>query len=279
MSVATAGAVRRSNSAAEWLSFMLQVLIAISVEVGDDLGRGLFSQHGTAQGIRNAHDIIAFEAAHGLWVEPAWQVFFEHGHQILTVGLSWAEWSKIFNSVYVFGHVGVTLGVAIWVYVYRRHYFGFFRNVIILANVFALFIYESFPVAPPRLVGMVTFDNHPFLFQDTMYGILHAGSNVVGTSTAYNEFSAMPSVHMVWAIVAGGAVIFLARPLIFRLLGLLYPCLMLVAVVVSANHFVLDAAGAMGVVVIAAIVAAWVERWKHTIDWSRFRPRQAPAAK
>jgi membrane-associated phospholipid phosphatase len=139
-----------------------------------------------------------------------------------------------------------------------------FRNVIMLCNALALIVYENFPVAPPRLTTDIDFDGHPFTFQDTVFGALSAGGKLVGNSVGYNEFSAMPSVHMAWAVVVGAAVVLLARPLIVRVLGALYPVLMLVAVVVTGNHFLLDAIGAVAVVLVAAAIAGSLAWWATT---------------
>src|SRR5437588_10744721 len=134
MPAAAAGALRRNSVLTEWLAFIVQALIAVSVEVGDDLWRGAFSQHGTVQGVENAQRIVAFETAHGFWVEPAWQLFFEHTHRFLGLTITWAEAARFWNGVYVLAHIFVTLAVALWVYFYHRHFFGVLRNIIILTN-------------------------------------------------------------------------------------------------------------------------------------------------
>jgi hypothetical protein len=272
MTMATAAeALRRNHGLAEWLAFLGQCVLAASVEVADDLGRGLFSQHGTIQGVDNARQIVSFEAAHGLWLEPAWQLFFEKTHHILLLSLTWPESSRIMNGIYVLGHVFVTLTVAAWVYFYRRRYFPLLRNTVIAANALALVIYESFPVAPPRMMPPLPFAHHLFTFQDTLYGVLTAGGSYVGSSTtlAYNEFSAMPSIHMAWALVVGVALLALARPLPVRLLGIVYPALMLVAIVVTANHFFLDAVVAVPVVIAAAALAIGFDGARGKLPWQR----------
>ena len=263
-------AVRRNNIAAEWAAFLIQVLIAVSVELGDDLGRGFFSQHGTVQGIDNARRVVAFETSHGLWLEPAWQTFFLQTHHIFTVTVTYLDVARFMNGVYVFGHVFVTLSVAVWVYVYRRESFRLLRNTVIVTNVLALFIYESFPVAPPRLATGLIFNHHPFQFTDTLYGIL-SGGKFVGSQLGYNEFSAMPSIHMAWALIAAGAVVVLARPLAVRVAAALYPALMLVAVVVTGNHFLLDTMVSVPLVCVAFAAAAAFEvrRGKLAVPWRR----------
>ncbi|MGH2443532.1 MAG: phosphatase PAP2 family protein [Chloroflexota bacterium] len=236
------------------------------------MGRGFFSQHGTALGIRNAQQLVSFEAAHGFWVEPGWQLFFLQTRHIFTVTLTSLDMVHLMNVVYVLGHVFVTLSVALWVYFFRRKYFALLRNSIMLCNAFALVVYETFPVAPPRLTTGLSFNHHAFAFQDTVFGVLTAGGKLVGTGLGYNEFSAMPSVHMAWAMIAGGALVVLARPLAVRALGVAYPLCMLVAVVVTGNHFFLDVAGAIGVVVLAFgvsyAVSYYAAHWMGTQSWS-----------
>jgi membrane-associated phospholipid phosphatase len=115
------------------------------------------------------------------------------------------------------------------------------------------------------------FGHHLFTFQDTVYGVLTAGGQYVnsGSTLAYNEFSAMPSIHMAWALVVGSALLLLARPLPLRLLGVVYPGLMLVAIVVTANHFFLDAAAAVVVVLAAAVAAAGFEGVRGKLPWQQ----------
>ena len=270
MYAAVAEAFRRNHVLAEWLAFLTQAAIAVSVEVGDDIGRGyFFSQHGGPQGLEDAKEVIAFEASHGFWIEPAWQMFFRQTHHIFDLTITWSDAAHVMNAVYVFGHVFVTLGVALWVYFYRRQWFRFLRNIIILCNVFALLVYESFPVAPPRVLPPFTFGRHMFAFQDTVFGVVTNSGQYIGNQVGFNEYSAMPSVHMAWAIVVGAAILVLARPFPLKMFGAVYPAVMLVAVVVTANHYLLDAVGAACIVIVATMLAGGFER-----VWTR---RSSPA--
>ena len=68
-----------------------------------------------------------------------------------------------------------------------------------------------------------------------------------------DELSAMPSVHVGWALIVAFAVITVSRSR-WRWLAAGYPLLTLLVVVVTANHFWLDgiAAGLLVAVVLAA---------------------------
>ena len=76
-----------------------------------------------------------------------------------------------------------------------------------------------------------------------------------GTPIGYNAYSAVPSLHIAWALIVAASIMLLARHRLVRLLAGLYPLLMLFTVVVSANHYLLDAAAGALVAVLATILA------------------------
>ena len=58
----------------------------------------------------------------------------------------------------------------------------------------------------------------------------------------YNSYAAMPSLHFSWTIMFG--VLFLRTPNVWvKILGVIYPVLTLVAMTVTANHYIMDAIG------------------------------------
>jgi PAP2 superfamily len=258
------------------MTFGIQCLIAISFQVFDDFTRGFFVPHASMQGIQNAKDVISFEVGHGLFVEPAMQSFFLQTHRFMLFTFSWLDVAHTMNVIYLFCHIFCTLGVAGWVYFYRRPFFRLLRNSIMLTNAYALLVYENFPVAPPRALPSISVGHHSFHFLDTMYGVF-SGGKIVGTQIGFNEFSAMPSIHMCWAIVVAGAIILLVRPLWIKVIAALYPAIMLIAVVVTANHFLLDAVGSVAVVMLAIPTALAYEWWRGPFSWSRPQRQNAGA--
>jgi hypothetical protein len=53
-----------------------------------------------------------------------------------------------------------------------------------------------------------------------------------------------------------------ARPLAVRLLGLIYPVIMLTTVIATGNHYISDALGAVVVVCAATVLALLIEQWR-----------------
>lgn len=62
-------------------------------------------------------------------------------------------------------------------------------------------------------------------------------------ATMQSPYAAFPSGHMAFALITGGIVATLGHARWFRLVGALYPLVVLTVIVASANHFWLDAAG------------------------------------
>jgi len=153
---------------------------------------------------------------------------------------------QAFDLYYDILHFPVLIACLIWLFVRHRERYGSFRITLVAFTAICLAI-QLIPVAPPRLlpgIGMV----------DTaaVYG-----QSVYATGFDADQLSAMPSVHVGWAILIAIAVIGASRSR-WRWLAVAYPVLTTIAVAVTANHFWLDgiAAGAILGVVLAAQAAA-----------------------
>lgn len=164
--------------------------------------------------------------------------------------------AEVFASYYYATlHFVVTLGVLVWAY--RRHPEAYrrVRTVIVLSTVAALYLFWAFPLAPPRLTG--------FGFVDTISSVrLWGGAtwNSKGVADVSNEYAAMPSLHVAWSLWSAAVVMWLARGRTVRMLAPLYPLVTLTVVIATANHFVLDAAGAVGILLFALVIQALADR-------------------
>jgi len=155
---------------------------------------------------------------------------------------------QFFNLYYDGLHFPVLIACMIWLFVWHRDHYRRLRTTLMAFTGCALLI-QLIPVAPPRMLpstGMV----------DT--AVLY-GQSVYATHTGFDpdQLSAMPSVHVGWAVLVAVAVIGAARSR-RRWLALLYPVLTTLAVVVTANHFWLDgivAALLLGVVILGQLAA------------------------
>jgi hypothetical protein len=148
-------------------------------------------------------------------------------------------------------HFVVTLGVLVWAY--RCHPEGYrrARAIVIVSTLAALYLFWAFPLAPPRLTD--------FGFVDTITNVrLWGGAtwNSPKVASVSNEYAAMPSLHVAWALWSATVVVWLARNRLVRVVAPVYPLVTLLVVLATGNHFVLDAVGAVGVLAVAVAIHA-----------------------
>lgn len=144
-------------------------------------------------------------------------------------------------------HFAVTLGLLVWLY--RRHPQGYrqARTLLIGATLVGLFLFWAYPLAPPRLTGLG--------YHDTIGTVrLWGGTtwNSPGLASVSNEYAAMPSLHVAWALWSAGMLVHFSGHRTLRMLAPIYPAITLLVVLATANHFVLDAVGAVAVLWLVA---------------------------
>lgn len=195
-----------------------------------------------AEGTANAHALIGLERDLGIWVEPASQRF------VSDHGLGMPAWSAF----YVISQVVVLPLTLVLVYRHRRGAYAFLRDMALLSWAAGLAWYALQPIAPPRLVASGLTDTvsaqTPVALDSDLVRLL------------YNPVAAMPSLHVGMAPVVAWALWRLTPWCWSRLLGLAYPVVVAVAVVVTGNHYLLDIAGGVALVLPAAAIAAWLVR-------------------
>ncbi len=188
----------------------------------------------------------AYAHATGLWHFER-RIGLPNEASVQQLVLDWPRLVDLANLHYQVGYVASLVGSLLWLYVRHPRHYLWYRRFLTLVTGLGLLGQIFYPMAPPRLLpgdGVV----------DTgqIYG--HAVFGPVGTGLA-NQFAAMPSLHVGWAVVvAVGAVVVLRSP--WRWLFVLHPILTLAVVVVTGNHYWTD-----GIVAsIIVFVAAWVAR-------------------
>jgi PAP2 superfamily len=142
------------------------------------------------------------------------------------------------NLYYATMHFGVLFAFLIWLFVRHRDAYPTIRLTLALSTLICLLV-QLMPVAPPRLLpGYV----------DTAQ---QYGQSVYTLGLAPDELSAMPSVHVAWAVLVGWAVVRVSTSR-WRWIALAHPILTIFAITVTANHFWLD--GIVAIAVLAACV-------------------------
>jgi membrane-associated phospholipid phosphatase len=239
-------------SVRQWFWFALQLQAIAALQLGDDIIRGNIDPPDVHEAIRHAHEVVHLEQAHGFFVEPGLQLWMRHAP--LFGLLSYGTVVHLTDLIYALGQTLVPLLLALWLFLRHRSHFPLVGNVAFLSTLLALVGYELYPTAPPRLTPGLMYHHHLFHFQNTVQQAIGDGK-LNGVPIGYNAYSAMPSLHIAWALIVAVAIMLFARHRLVRLLAGLYPLLMLFTVVVSANHYLLDAAGGALAAALATILA------------------------
>jgi hypothetical protein len=156
---------------------------------------------------------------------------------------------QAFNLYYDILHFPVLGACLVWLYVWHRNSYPAIRTTVALFTGASLLI-QLIPVAPPRLLPETGLVDTAARYGQSVYS-WHGGFNA-------DEFSAMPSVHVGWALIVAVAVITVSRSR-WRWLAAGYPMLTLLVVVVTANHFWLDGIVA-GLLVALVLAGQYVTR-------------------
>lgn len=193
--------------------------------------RGAGGENVTAA-MRHTDEIVRLEQRFGFYVERGVQAAVE------AVPLA----PTVLGLAYVLFHFAGTAALLVWVH--RRHpnRFPIVRTTFVVATGLALVGYVLYPAAPPRLAELG--------FSDTVTSEtgLDLSSDLLGA--LYNPFAAVPSLHFGYAVIVGVVLATIAKTRLVRVVGAVYPTVMLVVIVGTGNHFIFDAA--LGGLVVAA---------------------------
>ena len=174
-------------------------------------------------------------------------------------------------------HFIVTIAVAIWLFRRDPERYTLWRNIFAVTTLLALIGFASYPLMPPRLLDF-RFANiavhRPYGFVDTL--ARYGGSWSFDSHTMQkvsNQFAAMPSLHIAWAVWCTAAVYPSCKRWWTKALAIAYPIITLLCIVITANHFFLDAAGGLLILGLAVAIATPLT---HRVSAWRARRAAAP---
>lgn len=188
------------------------------------------------------------------------------------------EWLAVaMNYYYASAHFTVTIAVAVWVLARRLPAARGVRIAWYASNLVALACYWLVPLTPPRLLPHLGYVDTVVVF-DT-WGSWSSESIAAAT----NQYAAMPSMHVGWALWVALTLWHLAGTRRWRWAGVVHLTLTCVVIVGTGNHFWLDAVGgalalAVGVLVARAITRKPVFSRHESAPDPDLSPRQLSAA-
>jgi hypothetical protein len=219
----------------------VELALLVVLYVGYSVGR-LLGHAGLPAATAHARDLLHIEALLHLDVERHANEVLEAVPGLALMGSYW----------YALLHYIVTPAVLLWAYRARPLHYRRVRNALVLASAIALVGFTMIPMAPPRMLpGYV--DTLATTAQHGWWGGDASAPRGLGALT--NQFAAMPSLHVGWALWCAWVVVSLTRTRWVRIAAIAYPIGTTLVVVGTANHYVLDAVAGMFVMSLAIHLA------------------------
>jgi hypothetical protein len=193
---------------------------------------------GRARAVSDALSVIRAEQVLGIWREQFVQ-------QLV---LSHRGFMEIWDSYYGTAHFLLVIFVLVVLYFRDPGRYRRWRNALAITTALGLVAFAAFPVAPPRLMPA------PYHLVDTLLTVGGFWDFYHGpVAQVSNQYAAMPSLHTAWSTWCAMAVWPMVRPRWGRALLILYPVATVFCIIVTGNHYFLDAAGGVATVTVAAV--------------------------
>jgi hypothetical protein len=240
----------RTLSDGKTIVWWREILIIAAVNVVYETVRNL-SAGKPSKAYSNALLIIDWQRNLGIWHEQAMQQFALGFTPLIVVA------NYFYGSIYIIA----TLFTLIFLYSKFPDDYPLFRNTLMIGTLCGLIGFALFPLMPPRLLDDTlllqgTNANLWFGFIDTLVEYPTFWSfNDPAMKTISNQFAAMPSLHCGWAFWTFISLLPRMKSWWSKTLVVLYPVLTVYVVIITANHYVLDAVAGFALFTFAYFVA------------------------
>jgi hypothetical protein len=232
-----------SDSAAPRLYWWREVLtIGIFYGVYTAVRNFGLESDSTVAAFRHAKQVIRVERALGL--------FQEHRIQDAFIDHRW--FIQFWDVFYGSAHFIVTIIAIVLMFRRAPERYPVWRNTLAVTVFLALLGFATYPLMPPRLLAAHGLD---YGFVDTLQKIGGLWSFDSGAMAKIsNQYAAMPSLHFAWSTWCACVLVPMIRPLWGKALMAMYPVITVFCIVVTANHYWLDAVGGGIVLTIGYLV-------------------------
>jgi hypothetical protein len=214
----------------------------------------------------HARDIIGIQDAMGLWFEPELQRWY--------LDLPAMGGIRLWNIYYGTAHFVVTAVALIWIYRRLPDRYSLWRSTLAAMTAAALIGFATYSLMPPRLLGSTSQygacfeqqveDCHGDGMVDTL--AVHGGwlsFDDEEVAEVSNQYAAMPSMHTGWSTWSAFVMWQLVRRRWAKVLVVLYPVATVFCILITGNHYWLDAVGGLAAFAVGLGVATLLTRWNE----------------
>ncbi|MGK2930889.1 MAG: phosphatase PAP2 family protein [Acidimicrobiales bacterium] len=267
----------RPGHATSRLRWWRELLLMAAFYVVYSFVRNLFGSQGTGDDIdasvafEHARQMIDLERALGLYFEPRLQRWY--------LDLPAMGFIRAWNIFYGTAHFIVTAGALFWLFRSDKARYPLWRTTLGLTTLVALVGFAGYSLMPPRLLDdpgtygacrlyapeaaaaadpddktVEGCDRYGYVDTLAVHGGWISFDDEKAASVT-NQYAAMPSMHMGWSVWSALVLAPMVRRRWTRALVLAYPALTLFTIMVTANHYWIDAAGGLAALGVGYLLA------------------------
>ena len=277
MDTATPQADATVEAARSPLRWWREVLLILAFYAIYSFVRNLFGSQGTGDDIDAS---VAFEHARAVIdLQRAMGLYFEDDLQRWYLDLPEMGYIRFWNIFYGTAHFIVTAGALMWLFRSDKARYPFWRNTLGLTTAVALIGFASYSLMPPRLLDdpgvygacrlyapeaaaraepgekqVEGCDRYGFVDTLAVHGGWISFDDEKAASVT-NQYAAMPSMHIGWSVWSTLVLLPMVRRRWLRALVVAYPGLTLFTIMVTANHYWIDAIGGLIALAVGAALA------------------------
>jgi membrane-associated phospholipid phosphatase len=219
--------------------YLREPLLILLAYIPYFLARGHAVQN-TGKAFDHAADMIRIEQSLGIFKELSLQ----------SAAFSFDILIHAFNLIYFYGHWPVIIVCGGYLFIKNPRVYVITRNAFLISGAVALVLYTIFPVAPPRLIPG---------FADTLSMTVPISYD---KSRLVNPYAALPSLHVGWDLLIALGLFIGTRGWTVRTLAVVLPPTMLLATVITGNHFFVDGIVGALLALCAFAISSWLQpRW------------------
>jgi membrane-associated phospholipid phosphatase len=220
-----------------WADLGRQIGLLVLVDLAYETVRGRADgQHAVA--FANGQQIIDIERSTHTFFEPSLQSLFIPAHWLIDVA----------NQIYMNSQFAVVIAFFFWLYFFHNSAYYFVRNMFMVSMGLALVGYAFYATAPPRLFPQ-------YGFVDTINDFSSVNHDSGLAKSFINPYAAVPSMHCAFSAMVGLSAFRLAKHRPFKVFWVCWPLIVAWVVIVTGNHYWVDAVLGWGVALTAALVA------------------------
>ena len=221
----------------------------------------------------NAKDLVTVERWLWLYHERTMQRWVLPHHWLVSF------WNIYYGTI----HFVMPVVALAWLYHKFPRRYVVWRNTLLWMLGIGLVCFWLYPLMPPRLMP------HQYGFVDTPSKFFNFGPQVPvhfrpdntpdprSLKEFGNLFAAMPSLHVGWSTFCAVSLFPIIRRRWIRVLLVAYPCTVIFGIVVTGNHWILDAVGGWIVLAAGWFIATRLGAWHQRRARAPDEPVSTPA--